>query len=141
LQTEWQASDARSDRERVDRARKDAENLFRPRQQAPSADAPASAPNGPLPAEHQQRRQPRIFMIPPTVPMSAANGTAPAGPKRIRQQRTLGGKARKIPPSQFGRVRALANYGMTWAQVAELYGVGIDEVERIVSRPKTSRTA
>jgi hypothetical protein len=30
-------------------------------------------------------------------------------------------------------VRALAAYGMTRTQVAELYGVGIDEVERILS--------
>jgi hypothetical protein len=141
LQTEWQASDARNDRERVDRARQDAENLFRPRQQTPSADAPAAAANGPLSAEHQPRRQPRIFMIPPAVPMNAANGTAPAGPKPIRRQRAVGGERRKIPASQFGRVRALALYGMTWAQVAELYGVGIDEIERIISRPKASRTA
>jgi hypothetical protein len=46
---------------------------------------------------------------------------------------------RKIPASQFGRVRALASYGMTWAQVAELYGVGIDEIERIIGRPDASR--
>jgi len=140
LQTEWQASDARTDRERVDRARQDAENLFRPRQQAPSADAPASAPNGPSSAEDQPRRPPRIFMIPPAVPMSAANGTTPAVPKPIRRQRAVGGETRKIPPSQFGRVRALASYGMTGAQVAELYGVGVDEVERIISRPEASRT-
>jgi hypothetical protein len=30
-------------------------------------------------------------------------------------------------------VRALVDYGMTRTQVAELYGVGIDEVERIFS--------
>jgi len=29
-------------------------------------------------------------------------------------------------------VRALADYGMTRTQVAELYGAGIDEVERIL---------
>ena len=47
----------------------------------------------------------------------------------------------KIPASQFGRVRALAGYGMTWAQVAELYGVTVDEIERIINRPDTSRSA
>jgi len=80
-------------------------------------------------------------MIPPAVPMSAANGTATAAPKPIRRQRAVGGETRKIPASQFGRVRALAGYGMTSSQVAELYGVGIDEIERIISRPKASRTA
>jgi len=81
-------------------------------------------------------------MIPPAVPMNAANGTPPAGPKPIRRrQRAVGGETRKIPASQFGRVRALAGYGMTSSQVAEFYGVGIDEIERIISGPKASRTA
>jgi len=31
-------------------------------------------------------------------------------------------------------VRALVDYGMTRTQVAELYGVRVDEVERILSR-------
>ena len=53
-----------------------------------------------------------------------------------------------IPASQLGRVRALMNYGMTREQVAELYGVAVDEVERIIGRegrslrrllPETSR--
>jgi len=30
-------------------------------------------------------------------------------------------------------VRALVDYGMTRTQVAELYGVAVDEVERILS--------
>jgi hypothetical protein len=41
----------------------------------------------------------------------------------------------QILPSQFVRVRALTRYGMTRAQVAELYGVLIDEVEQIIGRP------
>jgi hypothetical protein len=139
LQTERPPADARSDRERIDRARQNAENLFRPRQQAQSADAPASAPNGPSSIEHQPQRQPRIFMIPPAAPMSTANGKAPPGPKPIRRQRSGGRETRKIPASQFGRVRALASYGMTWTQVAELYGVGVDEIERIIRRPDASR--
>jgi hypothetical protein len=80
-------------------------------------------------------------MIPPAVPMSAANGPPPAGPKPMQRQRAVAGGTRKIPASQFGRVRALASYGMTSAQVAELYGVGVDEIERIISRPEASRTA
>jgi hypothetical protein len=80
-------------------------------------------------------------MIPPAVPMNAANGTAPAAPKPTRRPRAVGGEMHKIPASQFGRVRALAGYGMTWAQVAELYGVTVDEIERIINRPDTSRSA
>ena len=41
---------------------------------------------------------------------------------------------RGIPASQFGRVRTLVKYGMTQAQVAELYGVTVHEIERIISR-------
>ena len=41
---------------------------------------------------------------------------------------------RQIPVSQFGRVRTLTSYGMTRAQVAELYGVAVDEIDRIISR-------
>jgi hypothetical protein len=38
-----------------------------------------------------------------------------------------------IPRSHYGRIRALAMYGMTLEQVAELYGFPVEEIERIVS--------
>ena len=41
---------------------------------------------------------------------------------------------RGIPASQFGRVRTLTRYGMTKAQVADLYEVTIDEIDRIIRR-------
>lgn len=74
-------------------------------------------------------------MIPPVVPMMAGKGVSPAEPKPIKRRPAVKRGPLHIPPSQFGRVRALANYGMTQAQVAELYGVGVDEIERIVGRP------
>jgi len=40
--------------------------------------------------------------------------------------------AREIPPSQFARIRTLAKYGMTVAQVAQVYGVAVGEIERIL---------
>ena len=141
MQTEWQGSDARNDRERIDRARRDAEDLFRPRRQDSSEDVPAPDPNDSSSARHLPRREPRIFMIAPAVPIGAANGTAPAGLKPIRRQQVTRRVARKIPASQFGRVRALASYGMTLVQVAELYGVGVDEIERIVGPSDSPRTA
>jgi hypothetical protein len=61
--------------------------------------------------------------------------------KPIRQQRTVRQETSSIPASQFGRVRALASYGMTPAQVAEYYGVGVDEIERIIREPNSSRFA
>jgi hypothetical protein len=38
----------------------------------------------------------------------------------------------KIPKSQFARIRAWRRYGMTIRQVAEVYGVAVDEIERIL---------
>jgi hypothetical protein len=74
-------------------------------------------------------------MIPPVVPMMAAKAVPPAEPKPIKRRPAVKRNPLHIPPSQFGRVRALASYGMTQDQVAEFYGVGVDEIERIVGRP------
>ena len=138
--TEWPLDD-HSDREKLDRARRNAEDLFKPRPQSAPADATATAENSVPSAEHQPRRQPRIFRIPPVVPMSAAKGEASAEPKSTRRQRTVKRSTGAIPASQFGRVRALASYGMTQAQVAELYGVGVDEIERIIRQSNSTRIA
>ena len=74
-------------------------------------------------------------MIPPVVPMTEAKALSRAEPKPIKRQAAVKRQPLRIPSSQFGRVRALANYGMTQAQVAELYGVAVDEIERIVGQP------
>jgi hypothetical protein len=39
---------------------------------------------------------------------------------------------RKIPRSQFGRIRTLVTYGMTVAEVAKVYAVAADEIARIL---------
>jgi hypothetical protein len=75
-------------------------------------------------------------MVPPVVPMGREKAVNPVEPKPVQRRRAVKREIRHIPPSQFGRVRALANYGMTQAQVAELYGVGIGEIERIIGRPE-----
>ena len=130
--TGWQPSDGPVDRARIDRARQDAENLFKPRERPPGANPPVAAANPGSTVDPQPRRQPRIFRIPPVVPMIAAPSEASVKPGRIRRSRPVRRETRAILPSQFGRVRALANYGMTQAQVAELYGVGVEEIERII---------
>ncbi len=38
----------------------------------------------------------------------------------------------KIPKSQFARIHAWLQYGMTPEQVAEVYGIPVDEIERIL---------
>jgi hypothetical protein len=132
--TEWQAADDRNSREKIDRARQAAEQLFKPTQRTAGADLPVSAQNGPVSPEQPPRRQPRIFATPPRVPINApvqsAVKAAPLARKTVIRRR-----ARTVPPAQIGRVRALTTYGMTPAQVAELYGVTVGEIERIIRGP------
>jgi hypothetical protein len=137
---EWQTANARNDRERINRARQVAEDLFKPRQQPKSADMPTSASNA-APSADQPRRQPRIFAIPPQMPMSAAKVEAPADQKQVRRKAAIRRETLEIPASQHGRVRALTSCGMTRAEVAELYAVTVDEIERIMSRPGHARAA
>ena len=75
-------------------------------------------------------------MVPPVVPMGQSKPVNAAVPKPIQRRGPVRREIRHIQPSQFGRVRALANYGMTQAEVAELYGVSIGEIERIVGPPE-----
>jgi hypothetical protein len=41
---------------------------------------------------------------------------------------------REIPRSQFPRIRTLVRYGMKVAQVAEVYGAALGDIERIIRR-------
>ena len=135
MPTDWQTASDHNDRERSNRARQNAEDLFKPKQQTTRADVPNSAPNDASSAEHQPRRQPRIFAIPPVVPTSTTKVEPAAEPKQIRRKAIDRRGTREIPLSQFGRVRTLTSYGMTREQVAELYGVAVDEIDRIIRRP------
>jgi hypothetical protein len=67
--------------------------------------------------------------------MSTAKVEPAAELKQIRRRATAKRETREIPVSQFGRVRTLTSYGMTRAQVAELYRVTVDEIQRIIRHP------
>jgi hypothetical protein len=41
---------------------------------------------------------------------------------------------REIARPQFARIRTLVKYGMTVAQVAEVYGAAVSEIERILRK-------
>ena len=73
------------------------------------------------------------------VPMSAVKGEPPIEPKPEAKNAVVERRIPQILASQFGRVRALMRYGMTRAQVAELYGVAIDEIDRIIYRANSRR--
>ena len=59
----------------------------------------------------------------------------PVAAQPIRQRTVAKLSTRTVPPSQIGRVRTLATYGMTPLQVAELYGVTVAEIDRILKSP------
>ena len=135
MPSEW-STDAEVDREKIDRARKNAEDLFKPRPQLKPVDRVAATESSDLSTQSEPRRQPRIFRVLPAPPARAADVETPAQPKPPRGRRMVRRGSRAIPSSQFGRIRALTSYGMTQAQVAELYDVSVEEIERIVSEPR-----
>ena len=139
--TEWHAADERNNRDKIDRARQAAEALFKP---APDGNdqerlqVTANARVAEQQPDQQPRRQPRILTIAPRLPAIAEAEAAPKpkpAPREPAAQRRRGA----VPPSQIGRVRTLATYGMTTAQVAELYGVTLDEIERILTGSAVDR--
>ena len=99
-------------REGITTARKVAEALFT----ATPKVAEESTPEGSAPA-----RKPRVL---PIVPAASADDEElePSSPKQTP----------KIARPQFARIRTLVRYGMTVRQVAEIYGVPLGEIERIL---------
>ena len=115
----------RDDRERINRARATAEDLFRPKRSAAPVELRAAVADLPGSADQQLPRQPRIIPIQHAAPMTSAITEPPAEPKP---------EAPQIRASEYGRVRALLNYGMTREQVADHYKVPVSEIDRIISR-------
>jgi hypothetical protein len=93
-------------------ARKAAEALFAARPKFPEE----LTREGSAPA-----RKPRVL---PIVPAARAHDEElePSSPKQTP----------KIARPQFARIRTLVRYGMTARQVAEVYGVPLGEIERIL---------
>jgi hypothetical protein len=132
--TEWQSADDRNNREKINRARQAAEDLFKPSRHVAEAGSPVSPPDAAIPADQPGRRPPRIFNLPPRM-SSAIQAETPPEPKPMRRKPVAKLSASMVPASQLGRVRTLARYGMTPAQVAELYDVTVAEIERILRAP------
>jgi hypothetical protein len=107
------------DREQITRARQAAEALFRSTPPVRGPSVPASA------GADQSARKPRVLrIISPAVPI---RHEALEVPVATEPQTT-----REIPRSQFVRIRGLVKYGMTVSQVAEVYGVAVGEIERVL---------
>ena len=76
-------------------------------------------PSEPLP------RKPRILKALPPASSRHDQAEAPTGAEDERV-------STEIPTLQFARIRAWVEYGMTVAQVAAIYGVAVDVIERIL---------
>ena len=131
---EWRSADERNNREKIDRARCAAEDLFKRAQPDVEAEPTGPAPDDRMPVEQQPRRQPRIFSVPPRL-SPTPKVDPPVAAEPIRRRDVAKRPTGTVPPSQIGRVRVLATYGMTPQQVAELYGVTPDEINRILKAP------
>jgi hypothetical protein len=107
------------ERERIAKARQAAEALFVSK---PPIDE-RSVSESPAPPD-QPARKPRVLAIVPPVPVRHEQSEAPA--RRVRRM------TRGIPRSQYARIRTWVEYGMTAAEVAEVYGTAVGEIERIL---------
>jgi hypothetical protein len=107
------------DRQQITRAREAAEALFRPKRQLIEPSVPETPP-----AAASAARKPRVLTIASPAPVVEREA-----PVSVKQQMTP-----EIPRSQFDRVRTWVKYGMTAPQVAEVYGVAVGEIERILRK-------
>lgn len=108
-----------NDRERANKARQAAEALFAPKPKPRVGEDAASAVRPAV----ERRKLAVIPMPPPTVPDRpdpAADGDAASAADR------------EIPADHLSRIRTWLKYGMTIAEVAAVYGVRTDEIERIL---------
>lgn len=107
------------DRERTASARQAAEALFTPK---PRAVEPLAS--DPVPSAERPARKPRVLSILSPAPVRNEEVAAPVN----HEPRTT----RQIPRSQHARIRTWVEYGMTIPQVAEVYGVAVGVIERIL---------
>jgi hypothetical protein len=106
------------DRERITRARLMAEALFTSKPPVGTSAVPDTPP------AEQSARKPRVLpIISSPTPVRHDEPETPATPAP---------PAREIPRSQFACIRAWVKYGMTIAQVAQVYSVAAGEIERIL---------
>jgi len=97
--------------------RQAAEALFTPKRRVTEQSASCSLPSA---------GKPRVLGV---------SAVAPVGYEEVEAR---GGSGRQTMPeilrSQFARIRALVKCGMTVPQVAEVYGVAVGEIERILRK-------
>ena len=119
-----------NDRERANKARQAAEALFAPKPRA--VEAPA-APTRPA-ANDRVSAAPKASSAPVVqnaLPVIRKSGAALPATRNSDDEAA----ARKIPASHVTRIRTWLRYGMNIAEVAQIYGVDIDDIERVLGKP------
>jgi hypothetical protein len=106
------------DREQIVRARSAAEALFTPKPEITEQPVSESS-QAPRP------RKPRVLPILP-APIRQTTADAPVSPQQPA--------APEIPVQKRARVRTLVKYGMSVSQVADLYRVPVETIERILRK-------
>jgi hypothetical protein len=105
------------DREQITRARQAAEALITSKPPPPVQQTTSAEPSA---------RKPRVLrIIPATAPAEHDQPESPAAPAP---------PAVEIPPSQIARIRSWVKYGMKVAQVAQVCGVPVGEIEHILRK-------
>jgi hypothetical protein len=107
------------DRVRTASARQAAEALFTPKPQPLERSISDSVPSAEQPA-----RKPRVLPILSPASVRDEGVPAPVDP----EPRTT----RDVPRSHHARIRTWVKYGLTISQVAEVYGVAVGVIERIL---------
>jgi hypothetical protein len=107
------------DRDQIISARRAAEALFTPKPLV--SEQPVSDPSQPAEA-----RIPRVLPTLQPAPIRQQTADAPA----ISAPTT----APDIPATKASRLRTLVKYGMTVSQVADLYRVPVETIERILQK-------
>ena len=108
-----------NDPEGIASSRRAAEALFAPKRHHAEQSVRGVSPTAAGPV-----RRPRVLAVTSPAPVRAEERGEPVSAKR---QTT-----RRIPRSQFARIRTWVTYGMTAPEVAEIYGAAVAEIERIL---------
>jgi hypothetical protein len=107
------------ERDQIISARRAAEALFTPK-------PPVSEQPVPDPSQTAEARKPRVLPTLQPAPIRQQTADAPT--------RTAPMAAPDIPATNASRLRTLVEYGMTVSQVADLYRVPVETIERILQK-------
>ncbi len=110
-----------NDRDRAKQARQAAEALFAPKPRLPEKPAASIRP----------AQEPRKPAAPDSSPPPSLRAPSTAGDGDTLAPKS---KGRAIPTAHLARIRTWLKYGMRIAEVAEVYGVDVGEIERALGK-------